>query len=268
MPPCRSRFPLRRGPPVTDASDNTIADVRAREVDIGGRYRRSLEQYRLVLETLIDLSGEALEGLREGEPTSEHAVALILARIATEALAVLRLLECGYPVQAFALVGTMLELMHTAAYIGNNDERAKNYFEHADKKRAYPGSVKSTIVAVGKELDIPKATLAREYDDFYNQMCLVKHGNPMAMGLGTVADEEDIYLFIGPVFTTATVRVAFSSAQQAARYLLLTLTVFARHHRPEDANDWFERLKRVSDRWLELNAHAERAMAKDAAEPA
>lgn len=247
---------------MNEPTERPILEVRARESDIGGRYRAALEPYRVLLEDLIDLCSEALDDLPETDPDSQHAVALILARLATESLAVFHLLECGYPVQAFTVVGTMLELTHTAAYIGGDETRAREYFEHANRAKAYPGSIKKTIDTVGKERGLPEEAVAREYETFYNQMCLVKHGNPMAMGLGTVTDEDSLYLFIGPVFTSDTVRLAFATTQQSIRYLLLALTVFARHHRTEQPGTWFKRLTAASDRSAELNAHAGEALAQ------
>jgi hypothetical protein len=239
-----------------------IKDIRQHEREIGLKLRKALAPYRVLGDGLVEVISEIVEGLREREPGAEHAVALIAARLATEALAVHNLIGLGYPVQAFTIVGSMLELMHTAAYIGGNNERAREYFEHANRAKAYPGNVKRTIEAVGRELNIPKDAVNREYEDFYNQMCLVKHGNPMAMSLGAIVDEEGINVVIGPLLTKETVRVAFASAQHAVRYLLLVVNIFVRYHCSDEAGrEFYDRLETISGEWYKLNKVASESLA-------
>lgn len=240
-----------------DNATPALATIRANEETVGNYMRTVCDPYIRLSADLLDFTAAFVGGLDEGEPSAQHAVALILARVATETRAATHLVTLGYPVQAYTLVGTLLELVHTAAYVGGDDSRARAYFEHADRSRAYPGSVKSTIKAVGEEIGVPRELIEREYDTFYNQMCLVKHGNPMAMSLGAVVDDSTIWISIGPVLTAPSVRLALATMQQATRYLLLGLAVYLRHH-VEGARRVEQRaeLERLSERWGELNGKA------------
>ena len=243
-------------------ANRPIDGVRDEEQNVGRQFRRAFEPYRSLSEELIDLASDILDGLSERDPDAEHAVALIMARVVTESLAIHHLIELGYPMQAFTIVASTLELTHTAAYIGGDNARAKAYFEHTNTKQAYPGGVRTTINAVAKELGIPQETADREYDQFYNEMCLVKHGNPLAMSLGTIDDDGDIGVTIGPVFTSASVRLGFVCAQQAVRYSLLVLLVFVRHHAPDAKSGQFNaRLATASERWELLNIEAGKTIA-------
>jgi hypothetical protein len=235
-----------------------IDDISSREKASRDSLQPVVESYQAVVDALIELAGDMLNELTEGPPHSEHAVALILARVATEARAVFHLTSIGYPMQAFTIVGTMLELMHTAAYIGGDNDRANEYFEHTNRKQAYPGGVKKMIAEVGADRGLTQEALDREYDNFYTQVCLVKHGNPMAMSVGTDSDDDTLYIVIGPAQTSASLRMTLATMQQAVRYILLTVTVFLLHHASgERAEAWNRRVTAESDRWQELNQFAQ-----------
>ena len=236
-----------------------IESVRKREADVGGAFTASLHPYIALLADLVDIAGDALDAIDEGRPSAQHAIALIGARVATEALAANHLVSMGYPVQAFTIVGTMLELMHTASYIGGDEKRAQAYFAHRDRSQAYPGGVKRTITAVSREFGLPKEAAAREYESFYEQMCMVKHGNPMAMSLGTASDDDSLCITIGPVPTQRSARLACATMQHVVRYTLLTLLVFSQHHGiKNNATALQARLAAAADRLSDLNAEATR----------
>ena len=232
-----------------------IESVRKREAEVGGAFAASLHAYVALVAELVDVAGDALGAIDEGRPSARHAIALIAARVATEALTATHLVTTGYPVQAFTIVGTMLELMHTASYIGGDEERAQSYFAHRKRSQAYPGGVKQTIAAVSREFGLPKEAAAREYDTFYEQMCMVKHGNPMAMSLGSASDDDPLFITIGPVLTQRSARLASATMQHVVRYTLLTLLVFSQHHDVKDsARSLQSRLAAAADRLLALNS--------------
>ena len=248
---------------MNDRRPRYIDDVRERERVVGHQMDQFLQPYWPIAESLVDLTGDVLESLREEEPGAEHAVALIAARLSTEMMAVQHLTQTGYPVQAYTVVGSMLELFHTAAYIGGDDGRAREYFEHTDAKKAYPGSVHTAISAVGKAFNIPQDQVEREYQSFYRQMCLVKHGNPMAMSIGALRDGEDLVVVVGPVATADSIRLAFAATQQAQRYVQLVLTVFALHHAQDPLSGHLhESLTGLAERSEELNRKASDLIAR------
>lgn len=218
-------------------------DISARRIEdgekaVGAAFQQELAAYIKSISDTTNVAGRLLSHIRDfpGEGRAVHAVAVLLARTVTELQACKHLVQLGYSQQAVTLTGTMQELAHTAAYIGKNEDRASEWFEHADPRHSYPGSVKETIEDVAKTIGAPQEILDREYNRIYRDICMAKHGNPMALGDTVVDSTSDAVLIVsGPCYSPALRRMAHAALQYALRYTTLPCIVFARDHLTGDA---------------------------------
>lgn len=227
---------------VAAASDSGGRPVTARQIalaetDIGTQLARELVDYLALVVDATNAVGQLIGHVEDADADSRaiHAGAVVLARIVTDLQAVAHLVRLGYPAQALILTGSMQELMHTAAYIGADETRAEKWFSHEDPKTTYPPSLKSTIASVAAAMDTPAEAVTREYDMIYRQICMVKHGNTMAMGsTNLIVSEETIRVVAGPLLSDPVRRLAHDAMQYAVRYTLLTAIVFIRNHISKD----------------------------------
>lgn len=169
-----------------------------------------------------------------GEPRAIHVGSIILARLVTDLQACAMLARSGYAAQAAALTGGMLELSHTCMYIGSDDAKADEWLAHDDPKRASPWRLKSMIKAVAQELRVDEATATREYDGFYRQMNMAKHGNPIAMGqVGTITTDAATHVVVGPYLARPVRQLCRAALWYGMRYVKLLVIKFVRDHLPQ-----------------------------------
>ena len=119
------------------------------EARAAAMFAEELAGYFRLGRDVIDAAGPLVERISEqpGEPRAIHAAALLLARISSELAACIHLLKLGYAAQAVTLVGTMLELTHVLAYIGEDESRAAEWASWDKPTRTYPGPILDTIKA-------------------------------------------------------------------------------------------------------------------------
>ena len=101
-----------------------------------------------------------------------------------------------------------------SAYIGRSEERAREWLEHADFERSYPGNVKAAIRGSLEEQGRPAGDLEMEYRA-YGALCMAKHGNPQALkGYGVDAADDSFTIHYGPfVNKSTTVQAKFALYQ-------------------------------------------------------
>lgn len=218
----------------------------------GDLFSDELGGYIALAREVLDDAGPLVERISEqpGEPRAIHAAALILARVASELAACMHLLRLGYAAQAITLVGTMLELAHVLAYIGNSESRAAAWAAWDRPTTAYPGPIKATIHEVASAFGIGEATIRREYEGVYRQICQIKHGNTLVLPLPNSATIGGVQcIVIGPIVSTDFIRLGHAAAQWAIRYAILAETAFVHYHvEGEPRGQLVEKLKRFAGR--------------------
>jgi hypothetical protein len=217
----------------------------------GSLFRAELAGYFELSLEVVDAAGPLIERFAEqpGEPRAIHAAALILARITSELAACVQLLRAGYAAQAITLCGTMLELTHVLAYVGNDESRAAEWAAWDKPTKTYPGPLLDTIKATASVFGADDDAIRREYEVIYRQICLIKHGNTLALHLPNAAIVADFHcIVIGPLVTEDFTRLGHAAIQWAIRYAILAEKAFVRYHVPE--SEWgpfFQRQKALSE---------------------
>jgi hypothetical protein len=221
----------------------------------GERTEGQFGQYFLLAKDLTDLAGAMIERALEQapeEPGAFHACAIIASRLLTELQAVVHLVQLGYAAQAVSLCGTMIELMHAVAYIGEDETRAAQYFAWNDPKVAFPGPVRRTMREVALALGAERAVVEREYDQVYRQIKMVNHGNPMAE-VTMVMKHDSHFIVIGPVLEPSADRLAAAALAYAIKYAQLGCIVFFKHVKGVE-QEVLDVFRGLSDRANMLNA--------------
>lgn len=195
---------------------------------VGTRFGSELAEHLSLAEDVLNFAGRLVDRVGEepGEPRVIHVQAIILSRQISELAACSHLIRLGYAPQAITLVGTMLELAHVGAYIAGDDDRAMAWLAWEDPARAYPGSVKKTIKAVGRLVGAKDDVIAREHDVIYRRICQVKHGNTVSIGATSIAARGDATYFLsGPILSEDYIRLGHVAMHWGIRYALLSVAV-------------------------------------------
>ena len=242
--------------------------IAGEEVYVGGALQRVLAGELALAREVTDFAGGLVELIDEvrGEPRAIHVGTVILARLVTELSACVQLIRLGYAQQAMVLVGTMLELMYASGYIGSDEARADLWLSWDKPNPSYPGNVADMVRDVARRLGVPAHQEMRDYETTYRDVCMVKHGNPLAMGQANlVADDETVHILVGPPYTPENVRFARIALLWAIRYALLGAAFFASDHLTDEQRGavWPTYLQ-LRDRRKVLEA---RLVAADAGEP-
>lgn len=206
------------------------------EREVAAVLEKELAPHLALVARLTNVAVRMVERLENepGEPRAIHVGAIILSRLVTDLQACSLLARRGYAAQAAALTAGMLELAHTAMYIGSDDTKANQWLAHDDPKRGSPWRLKETIKAVAAELHVDEATATREYDGFYRQMSMAKHGNPIAMGqVGVVTADDTTQVVVGPYLSDPVRQLCRAALWYAMRYVKLLVIKFVRDHLPQ-----------------------------------
>lgn len=142
---------------------------------------------RTRLGPLISLSDD-LSALYEGtinaiadnpRPGAAAKVGLILTtRIANDLRVCHLASEGGYGLQGLVLVGTVVELVGALSYVGHDENRAKTWAAHTNRRRTYPPRVIDGIEAILLALGGADPARKTNWQDAYELMCMAKHANP------------------------------------------------------------------------------------------
>lgn len=220
---------------MSDALRTPASESVARaESIVGSQLRAELAGYFHLARDLTDLAGDLTQ--RIGEEPSEfralHVGAVLLSRTISDLIACVHLVKLGYAPQAITLVATMLELVHVAAYVGNDEARAAAWIDWSDRKKSYPGlQLVDLVQEVAKSLGVAPDRARRDYDEVYREACIVKHGNPMGIFEATMDVVEDTtFILFGPIASDGFTQLAHAAMQWATRYGLLAVESFMRYH--------------------------------------
>ena len=183
--------------------------------DVTQWYSREFKAARLLLDDLseyLTLSQQSraliraviLEFGKGGQGGAGEVLGRILNRLATELRTIEWCAASSYQLQAMSLASNVVEHAHVLGYIGRSESRAKEWTEHGDFERSYPGSVKKAIRGSLEEQGRPADDLQAEWRA-YGALCLAKHGNPQALkNYGVEADDTRLILHYGPFVNVAT----------------------------------------------------------------
>ena len=145
-----------------------------------------------------------LEFGKGGQGEVGEVLGRILNRLATELRTIEWCALSSYQLQAMSLASNVVEHAHVLGYVGRSEARAKEWLEHAEYERSYPGSVKKAIRGSLEEQGRPADDLEMEWRA-YEALCMAKHGNPQALkNYGVEADETRLILHYGPFVNVTT----------------------------------------------------------------
>jgi len=137
----------------------------------------------------------------------------------------------GYPLQALTIASSIHEISYGLIYLGDSNERAKQWTEHSNERRQYPESGhKSAIDSAKSYFPLTKAELGQEYG-IYMQLCWGKHGNPILQREYGVIDRGDVAeVQQQPYFSDRTVKYGRYAMLHAARAVGAAVVVFTQVH--------------------------------------
>jgi len=150
------------------------------------------------MDSLYDLTANAIA--EHHKPGAAAKVGLILAtRLANDLRVCSLTSQLGYGLQALVLAGTVVELVGTVSYVGENDSRAVSWAEHEDRRHTYPPKVVDGIEATLTALGISDPSVKDNWKQAYAFMCEAKHVNPrLSLIHGLRIDSSGAYHVYGP----------------------------------------------------------------------
>lgn len=165
---------------------------------------------------------------------AERVSVALLYRLTNDLRCVQELAVKGYSLQAVSLASSMFEGAYTLAYIGNDNDLAKEWVEHSDPTRTFR-PVKKLVKGVLEKEGVPNLQAATDakYKD-YRQLCLAKHINPLLQkqhGIGKVNEDDKTIIFfsMGPdAESDAGIRTAWFALEQAAILSLMAFSSYLR----------------------------------------
>lgn len=222
----------------------TSESIAARERTIGASFEKQLRDAFSLAESVADLAGDIMSVVADapGAPRAIHVGAIILARQLTDLRACAHLIRLGLAVQATTIAAGMVEHFFVGAYIGEDEERAQEWLDWTSSHTTYPkGGFRSTVVAAAAKIGAPAETVEQDYDGVYRMACMVKHGNPLAMGSSQVHTIEKMtHIVAGPLETEQFASLGHAAMHWAIRYTLLAARVFALCHVSNERRREFE----------------------------
>ena len=190
--------------------------------------------------------------------TSQRVVTVLMARLANDIRSASLLALKGYAVQAASLIATVYELTYTIAFIGSNDEVAKEWVKHNDVTRPFRKVLTLTKTGL-KNLSVPdpKRQVGIEYG-IYQQLCLPKHANPLFQKYHSIRVEgAKAVVVMGPDTSEAAIRDSWFALQHAARLAYLALRSIAENHIPPAVQgDLWKQIERIGAKVKELDDQA------------
>ncbi|MBN1254141.1 MAG: hypothetical protein JXA50_02605 [Deltaproteobacteria bacterium] len=104
---------------------------------------------------------------------------LFITRLENDIRVCSLLSQSGYGLQALVNAATIVELVGAISYIGQDENRAKIWAQHTDKKHTYPPHVADGINATLDALGISDPSVRESWHKAYTFMCMAKHVNPL-----------------------------------------------------------------------------------------
>lgn len=158
------------------------------------------------------------ERLVDDIPSSEKVATVLLIRLSNDLLCASLLARRGYALQAVTLVAAIYEAAFTIAYIGSDEERAREWIEHEDPTRSFMDVRTMTKEGLAKlGTPNPDAQASVEYK-VYRQLCMGKHSNPLLQKrYGYQRRESAVLAVNGPDTSESSVRAAWFASSTAPR---------------------------------------------------
>src|SRR4051812_48843731 len=116
----------------------SIEDV---ERDVADQLGAELADYRALVAVAWNMLGDVLSrgAAQAAVLTRAGKIAMpLLARVQADLLATVRLAETGYGMQALTLASSLHENAYIVMYIGNSDDRAREWMQHQNTRKQYP----------------------------------------------------------------------------------------------------------------------------------
>jgi hypothetical protein len=179
----------------------------------------------------FDLIGTLVSRIPAGPlgkfPASMHVAVLLMMRLSNDLRCVEMLTASGYPAQALSLVASMCEEAFGVGFIGTDDELAKGWLEHDDPTRIYR-DVRTMALATFRNLDRPdpegEADVAYKV---YQELCIVKHANPMfTTRFGLAVEGEQVIGGNGPMSGDGAMRAGWAALEQGISMVAIAATIF------------------------------------------
>jgi hypothetical protein len=231
----------------------TSTIIEGAEGTVGPALTTEVADHLALARDITDATGDLIKQIEQapGEPRAIHACAFLLARLVTDLQAVVHLVRMGYVAPALSLTAGMLEMAHTSMYIGVDEKRADKWLTHDDTKNAAPWGIYDIIQGVAKSINVPEATIRREWEVIYRTTCMAKHGNPLALKqVGFVERGDQRFILAGPHLNWDVRAWAHMSLGYAIRYTKLASLRFVADHVPPspERDAMYDRWKALGDR--------------------
>ncbi len=223
-----------------------------------------LRDHALLCRDAFNLVGHALNRMPErsiGEISAAEKVAtVLLMRLSNDLLCASLLARRGYPIQAVTLVAAIYEAAFTIAYIGSDEERAREWIEHDDPTRSFKDArsmTKEGLVKLGAP--DPDAQASVDYK-VYRQLCMAKHSNPLLQKLyGYQRRENSVLAMNGPDTSEPSIRAMWFALEYGTALTFIALSSFFISHLPKKvADELCPQLENIGVRRRKLEAQAKK----------
>jgi hypothetical protein len=194
-----------------------------------------LREHAALSSDAFNMVGRTLNSMSERPVTdispSEKVVTVLLIRLSNDLRCASLLARHGYAIQAVTLVAAIYEAAFTVAYIGSDDERAREWIEHDDPTRSFKDVRSMTKEGLAKlGTPNPDAQASIEYK-VYRQLCMGKHSNPLLQQrYGYRLRGNRVFAMNGPDTSEPSLRGAWFALEHGVGLTFVALSSFFLSH--------------------------------------
>jgi hypothetical protein len=221
-----------------------------------------LREHAVLSSDAFNLVGLALNSMPErpvGEISpSEKVATVLLIRLSNDLRCASLLALRGYAIQAVTLAASIYEAAFTIAYIGSDDERAREWTKHDNPTQSFKNIRSMTQEGLAKlGHPRPDAQTKIEYT-VYRQLCMGKHSNPLLQQrYGYQWQENSVLAMNGPDTSEPAVRAAWFALEHSVGFTFIALSSFFLSHLPKDVADKLRpRFEDIGERRKKLETKA------------
>ena len=179
---------------MTDLNESYPVEIRKLEASVAAKLETDLREYEIMSALTFNAMSEINRRASAWDDLSFSGKLgmILLARLQADLRVVTWAAATGYAVPAMTVAASLHENAYILMYIGNSDERAKEWVEHTKTKTTYPECGHANVIpAVVKYFDADERVVVHERG-VYEGLCQAKHGNPMLQKEYGVALSEDV----------------------------------------------------------------------------
>jgi hypothetical protein len=210
------------------AEDFLEAEAKA-QTQLERELRRHVDTAISALNLIADVANTAPPPVPSERPRAMHVGLFLLLRITNDLRCSFLLAEMGYPLQAASLVASMHEATYTIPYIGNDKKRAQEWLNHQHPTKPFRSVATLTKEGVAN-FGAPSSEVNRAYKK-YSQLCWAKHIAPFAeWEISLSAKDGQDLVMPGPNTTSAGIRAAWFTLEQAVWYTYIAIRSFIHFH--------------------------------------